>query len=116
MTTTRKTPQDRKPPAKKTTSPEVDGFDPAKHLAHEVDGVTYLIDKGALDDFELLDQISRLESGEAQCLPGVLRKMLASPAEFAKAMDSVRDPATGRVSIEAGGELVSKMLDVDPNS
>ncbi|QFQ29708.2 hypothetical protein EEW87_004240 [Janibacter melonis] len=75
----------------------------------EVRGEKFTIEADAFDDFELLDDLSALEDGDATKLPGVLRRLVGKD-QYAQALDLARDEDTGRVSIEAGAELVSDML------
>ena len=98
-----KKPQDRKP---KKGEP----------LQITVRGTVFEVAEDALDDFELLDDLSRLEDGEGQKLPSVLRRLIGAE-QFRTAMDLARDKESGRVSTEAGAELVQEILEaVAPNS
>ena len=105
-----KQPQDRKPKEEKpkvveTTvkvgEREVDGW------AVTTRGVTVHVAKEALDDFELLDELGQMQSGEAKSLaslPSMLRRLVGT--DFKAAMDACRDKETGRVSVESGTTFV----------
>ena len=95
---------------------------PADHLPKKdaartvtVRGAQFDVPADALDDFELLDDLSELENGQAQRLPGVLKRLIG-PDQFRKAMDLLRGES-GRVSTEDGAKFVSEILEaVAPNS
>ncbi|SEB28794.1 hypothetical protein [Arthrobacter woluwensis] len=100
-----KKPQDRKPRVNKDGTKTV-----------TVHGQEYTIAADALDDFELLDDLDSLDEGEVQRLPRILRRLLGKES-FKTALESVRDPETGRVSVEAGSELVQDLIkELAPNS
>lgn len=92
-----KKPQDHKKPA-------ADGA-----LVVTVNGHDYQIARDALDDFELLDDLARLDDGEGTRLPAILRRLVGDDG-YRAALDTIRDPETGRVSIEAGGDLLAALL------
>lgn len=96
-----KKPQDRKPPA---DAP----------IKVEVRGQSFTIDRDALDDFELLDDIARVEDGAGHRLPSLLRRLLGE--DYGRALDLLRDEETGRVALESGAELVQEIFEaVDPS-
>lgn len=98
-----KKPQDRKP--KKGEPSKIN-----------VRGEVFEVAADALDDFELLDDLAQLEDGAGQKLPSVLRRLIGGE-QFKKAMDLARDKDSGRVTNEAGAELVQEILEaVAPNS
>lgn len=124
MTTARKAavkqPQDHKPKADaakvvettvKVGEREVDGW------AVSLRGVTVHVPKEALNDFELLDELGQMQSGEATSLvslPSLLRRLVGD--DFKKAMDVSRDPVTGRVSVESGTNFVLDLFKaINPN-
>lgn len=81
-----------------------------------VHGQDYTIEADALDDFELLDDLAGLDDGELYRLPRVLRRLLGKES-YKIALESVRDAETGRVSVEAGSELVQDLIkELAPNS
>lgn len=102
MTTTApKKPQDRKPKVSDV------------HTV-TVHGETLTVPADALDDFELLDDLARVESGEGQRLPSLLRRLLGE--DYKRALDLVRDEETGRVPLDAGATLVQDILGaLNPN-
>lgn len=95
---------------------------PADHKAKASDtldlsvrGVDVSVPRDALDDFELLDDLGRLDEGDATRLPGVLRRLAGD--KYRALLDTARDDDTGKVSVEAGAALVSEVLEaLDPNS
>lgn len=85
------------------------------HLTATVKGRDWRVPKAALDDFELLDDMSQLEQGNASRLPSVLRRLIGE--QWQDAMATVRDKATGRVTVEAGAGFVSELMEsLNPNS
>lgn len=100
-----KKPQDRKPKTDKDGNRTV-----------TVHGVDLTVSGNALDDFELLDDLNALDEGKGGKLPSVLRRLIGQE-KYAEAMDALRDPETGRVSVEAGGKFVNDVIAaVAPNS
>jgi len=91
-----KAPQDRKPKA-------TDGF--TAHVA----GRDWKIDREALDDFELLDDLGEVEAGNPARLPSVLRRLLGE--QYKPALEAIRDPKTGRVGVEAGSNFVNALFE-----
>ena len=90
--------------------------DGPKDIVATVAGREWTVPAGALDDFELLDDLNALEQREdGTRLPSILRRLLGD--QWRPAMDAIRDKETGRVSVEAGGEFVSTLLGaLNPNS
>lgn len=77
-------------------------------------GVEVDLPADALDDFELLDDISELEHGNGARLPRILKRLAGD--SYRDLLDAVRDEETGKVSLEAGGSLVEELLEaLDPN-
>lgn len=120
-----KQPQDRKPKQEKPQEVEtkavrtkfmrdgreLDGFAVTLH------GVTVHVPYEAINDFELLDDLNRIESGEVKnvtAVSSVLRKFIGD--DFKAAMNAIRDFETGRVTIEAGTRfLFDLMRGINPN-
>lgn len=100
-----KKPADHKPK-------KVEGEDIVATIA----GKDWTVPADALDDFELLDDLNALEQrDDGTRLPSILRRLLGE--QWREAMDSIRDEASGRVSIEAGGEFVKELMEaLNPNS
>ena len=73
-----------------------------------VQGLRIQVDPDLFDDFEVLDQISRLESGDPLPLPALLRKIAGD--RFTSIMDHLRDPGTGRVPAQAGAGFVLELM------
>lgn len=101
-----KVPQDRKP--KGESRPQT--------LTAHVRGREWSVPADALDDFELLDDLNALEQrGDVTRLPSVLRRLLGD--QWRDAMEALRDESTGRVTVEAGSELVMDVMGaLNPNS
>lgn len=90
---------------------------PKKAATHpvEVGDITIHVDSDALDDFELMEDVARMEDGEAHRAAGVLRRILG-PEQFKLAMDALRNDA-GRVSTEAALKLTKDVFaSFSPNS
>lgn len=80
-----------------------------------VRGATITVPREALDDFELLDDMSQLEDGNPQRMPALLRRLVGD--QWKTVLDLARDEDTGRVSIEAGALLVQEIMEgISPNS
>lgn len=106
---TAKKPADKK--AKKAEAP--------KTVTATVRDIDWVIPIEALDDFELIDAFAQMEEGDEAAvtrIPFVLRRLLGD--QWKRAMGVLRDPETGRVTIEDGstfvGELVQELQ--NPNS
>lgn len=99
-----KRPEDRKAPKADTGDVTV-----------TIRGVTVTISEEALDDFELMDDLDRLEQEEdASRLPSILRRLVGD--QYKTVMDALRGP-NGRVGIEAGADFVGEVLEaVAPKS
>lgn len=77
-------------------------------------GQDWTVPATALDDFELLDDLGRLEDGDAARLPRIMRRLLGD--DYARALDTLRDDE-GRVRIEPASEFITELLTgLDPNS
>lgn len=118
--TTRKQPQDRKPKQEtpkvtettfELTGREVQGWEVS------MQGMTVRVPREALDDFELLDELGQMQSGEATSLPSLpkLLRRLVGP-DYKPVMEGLRDPQTGRVSVQAGTQFVMDLFKaLNPN-
>lgn len=101
---TAKKPTDRKPKAETDAERTV-----------TVRGVEVTLSSSALDDFELLDDLGELENGNGGRLPRILRRLAGD--SYRDLLDAARDEDTGKVTVEAGGELVQELLEaLAPNS
>lgn len=76
--------------------------------------ISLVVDPDRMDDFELMDDMARLESGEPQRAPSVLRRLLGDE-QYAQAMNALRDDA-GKVRMEAAMELFKEIFEAFPNS
>lgn len=100
-----KKPADHKPKAEKQS--EV--------LTTTVRGVEFSIPLELIDDFEFLGDIASIEDGDVTRLAAVGKRLLGD--QYSKLLDLARDPATGRVSITAGGQIITEVLDgLNPSS
>lgn len=107
---TAKVPQDRKPAA----TAEAEATKTAT-MTVSVGGQEWEVPTSVLDDFELLGHLNDLQSGQIASTPIVLQAFLGA-AQTAKVMDSLRDPDTGRVPVQAGVDFVYELVgSVNPN-
>lgn len=104
-----KRPQDKKPKAEKPVI--VDG-----RRIVTVNGHEYSVpEDGVPDDFEFLDDLGEVESGNASRLPAVLKRILGKEG-FREAMNNIRGE-DGVVSIEDGAALIRDLFEaLNPNS
>lgn len=102
--------------AKKPTDRKAKAEDePTTHTV-TVRGIDITVSVDALNDFELLDDLNELEQRQNGArMPAILRRLVGE--QWREVMDAARDPETGRVTIEAGAELVQEiMAGLSPNS
>lgn len=106
-----KRPQDHQPKADK---PKVETVDNGRELTYK--GFTVTIPNDAFDDFELLDDLRAVQvDQEAQRFPGLLRRLVGEEG-YRTVMNGLRNPDTGRVSIEDGVEYVGAIFEaIAPN-
>lgn len=80
-----------------------------------VDGVTVDVPDEALDDFETLDDIRAVQDQkDASRLPSLLRRIVGD--DYRKVIEQLRDPVTGRVTVERGSQFVLGLFEaVAPN-
>ncbi|MCE0510845.1 hypothetical protein LVJ59_17490 [Microbacterium sp. KKR3/1] len=79
-----------------------------------IKGITVKIDKDALDDFELLDDLAKMQDGEGARIASVAHRLFGD--DFKTVMDGLRGD-NGRVSVEVASEFISEVLAaVAPNS
>lgn len=99
-----KKPEDRKPKDDGTSD-----------LRVEVQGLTLIIPREALDDFELLDDLNELDQNDNPArLPSVLRRLVGD--QWKTVMNHLRDEKTGRVPVEPAMEFLNELMDAaDPN-
>lgn len=101
---TPKKPQDHKP--------KVETIDGVSTVT--VRGISVSVSKDALDDFELLDDLSQLQEGNGSKLPAIARRLFGE--QFKAVMDGLRGE-NGRVSLEAATEFIKETLEaLAPNS
>lgn len=70
---------------------------------------TYEVYNAAADDFELLDDLARLDEGDLSRLPRILRRLIGRD-QIEDAMDRLRDPDSGRVTRAVAAEFVFKLI------
>jgi hypothetical protein len=80
-----------------------------------LEGITVTIHNEALDDFEFMDELHQLDTKRNGVqLPSILRRFVG--ADYAKVMEHLRDPETGRVPILRGSEFVYALIRaINPN-
>lgn len=113
-----KQPQDHQAKAPKVENVEVTigaGDDarvlPARRVT--INGTTVTVANEALDDFELLDDLSQLEDGKASRLPSVARRLFGD--DYRSILDELRGP-NGRVQIERATEFIRDVFGaLNPN-
>lgn len=104
---------DHKPKAKKKDTRKAAAL--GEDLTVEFAGSEWTVAASALDDFELLEDLDALDSGNPARLPKVLRRMLGDE-QYKRALDALRD-GNGRVSVEKGAEFFTAvMTQANPNS
>lgn len=104
---------DHKPKAKKKDNRKAAAL--GEDLTIEFAGSEWTVAASALDDFELLEDLDALDSGNPARLPKVLRRMLGDD-QYKRALDALRD-GNGRVSVEKGAEFFTAvMTQANPNS
>lgn len=64
-------------------------------------GHDWKIELARLDDFELIEDLGLMDAGEMGRLPSALRRVLGEQ-QYVAVKKLLRDPATGRVSIDKG--------------
>lgn len=75
-----------------------------------VRGITLPLSADDLDDFELIDYVSRVAEGDAMAVAPLIHRLIPDKGNYRKVMDALRDPDTGRVPTEAVGEFVTELL------
>ena len=92
-----------------STGAEASAEQEERFVILHAEGHDWRIPRAAMDDFELLRDVRAIERGEAQRYADVLEKML-EPAELQRAMDLLRDPETGRVSLTRGYLFTQRLI------
>lgn len=87
-----KTPEDHKPKAE----------EPPPTVSVKIKGREWSIPREALDDFELMDDLAQLDDDGNIVRAASCMRRLFGETQRREIMDTLRDPETGRVSIEAG--------------
>lgn len=110
-----KQPADHKPKTEKAAKPVVKQVESGKEITHR--GFTVTVDDDALNDFELLGDMRRMDdTKDPSFFPQMLRRLLGED-EFRIAMDGLRNPDTGRVSAQDGVQYVEDVFEaIAPNS
>lgn len=109
-----KAPEDRKPKA--TAETEATGVESFKIELLETE---WEVAADALNDFELMADFATIDRGGSAAVLAMASALprLLGRAQAQKAMGLLRDPDTGRVSIEAGAEFFRDLFGaLDPNS
>jgi len=100
-----KQPQDRKPPQKSE-----------ENRTATVDGLTVHVQTAALDDLQVVEDLATLDTGNGLVLPRLLRTLLGEDG-YTQVKDHIRDPETGRASIQAANDFLMKLFQaLNPNS
>lgn len=76
----------------------------------------FTVDRDALDDIELLEDLQLADQGRPEVLPGLLTRLLGVE-QRKKAYDLLRDKETGRVRTTEVTEFVADLFkQIDPKS
>lgn len=75
----------------------------------ELRGVEVRIREELFDDFELLDELSYVDENPGYSAR-LLRRMVGQ-VKYGELLNKIRDEDTGRVTVEAGAELLADLLD-----
>lgn len=119
-----KQPEDHKPKVEKAKVDKVEievGAEGAKRTIPasriSISGIVVTVPEEALDDFEFLDDLRSLQDNEdASRLPALLRRLVVAE-DYRRVLEALRDPATGRVSVEAGSSFVMSLIEaLNPSS
>lgn len=110
-----KKPADHKPKVEKVHVTLGEGDEarevPARRVV--VRGITVTIPDEALDDFELLDELSQLEEKKATRLPSVARRLFGD--DYRMVLDGLRG-SNGRVSLEDASKFIADVFGaLNPN-
>lgn len=88
----------------------------AREVEVLVGGKKWKIELARLDDFELIEDLGRVDAGDMGRLPSALQRVLG-PTQYVAAKKALRDPETGRVSLEAGSKFFEDLwAALNPNS
>lgn len=108
-----KKPQDHQP---KTVKPKIENIEGGRKIT--LKGVTVIVLDEALDDFELVEELSRVQFGAKEDtgrMPLILRRLVGDDG-YKTVMDGLRGES-GRVSVRAGFEFIQELFGaLNPNS
>lgn len=108
-----KKPQDHLP---KTEKPKVEVVDGGRKVT--LKGVTITVPDEAIDDFELVEELSRVQFGSKSdkgWMPSILRRLVGDDG-YKTVMDGLR-AENGRVPVQAGFEYIQELFKaLNPNS
>lgn len=80
----------------------------------KVDGKAWSIKPSAVDDFELLEDLDAIDSGDPARIPKVMRRLLGNE-QYAAAIEALRGK-NGVVSIEHAAKFFYKIVEaINPN-
>lgn len=108
-----KKPQDHQ---EKTVKPKIETVDGGRKVT--LRGVTVTVPDEALDDFELVEELSRVQFGSKEDkgrMPSILRRLIGDDG-YATVMNGLR-AENGRVPVQAGFEFIQELFGaLNPNS
>lgn len=122
-----KQPTDHRPKTEKPVKPTATKVDGGMEITYPVKGsakpdqdastFTVLVPTDALDDFELLSDLREVQDGEdPSYFPRMLRRLVGAEG-YTEVMNGLREPKTGRVSMEDGVQFVQDVFEaIAPNS
>lgn len=108
-----KQPQDHQSKAEK---PKVEIVEGGRKVT--ISGITVVVPDDALDDFELVEELSHVQFGKTEDrgrLPLILRRLVGD-AGYKEVMDGLR-AKNGRVPVQVGFEFIQQLFGaLNPNS
>lgn len=108
-------PSPKKPQDHQSKKPSIEQLDGARKVT--VAGIAVTVPDDALDDFELVEDLARLQADQSQggLLPSILRRIVGDDG-YRTVMDGLRGP-NGRVSVQSGAEWIKGLFEaLNPNS
>lgn len=108
-----KKPQDHQ---EKIVKPKVEAVEGGRKVT--LKGVTVVVPDAALDDFELVEELGRVQFGKKEDsgrMPSILRRLVGDDG-YSTVMDGLRAD-NGRVPVQAGFDFIKELFGaLNPNS
>jgi len=78
-------------------------------------GASAVVRDEALDDYEMLDELVRMQNGDGTIVPSLLKRLLGD--DYQAVLDGLRDPESKRVKLtEVTAFLMAVLGTINPNS